>query len=72
MGLHRPALRGPRQDLTMIEAPLSPSDAPPGMLPLAGEDAFPPSAPHSVPAYARIRWLAAVVRWWRAASPRGT
>jgi len=41
------------------------------MLPPAGEDAFPPSPPHSVPAYARIRWLAAVVRWWRAASARG-
>ena len=46
---------------------MTPSDAPPGMLPRPGTDAYPPSEPHSVPAYARMRWAAALSRWWHGA-----
>lgn len=49
---------------------MTPSDAPPGMLPRPGTDAYPPSAPHSVPPYARMRWAAALSRWWRSAFTR--
>lgn len=51
---------------------MTPSDAPPGMLPRPGTDAYPPSEPHSVPAYARMRWAAALSRWWHGAFTRTT
>ncbi|HEX8696389.1 MAG TPA: hypothetical protein VF746_28480 [Longimicrobium sp.] len=51
---------------------MTPSDAPAGMLPPPGTDAFPPAAPHSVPAYSRPRWPAAMSRWWRAAFAHNT
>lgn len=37
------------------------------MLTRPGTDAFPPSAPHPVPAFSGTRWPAALSRWWRAA-----
>lgn len=51
---------------------MTPSDAPPGMLPRPGTDAYPPSEPHTVPAYARMRWAATLSRWWRNAFTRTT
>jgi hypothetical protein len=50
---------------------MTPSDAPPGMLPPPGTDAFPPAAAHPVPVYSRTRWPAALSRWWRAAFAPG-
>ena len=49
---------------------MTPSDAPPGMLPRPGTDAFPPSAPHAVPDYSGTRWPATLSRWWREAFAR--
>jgi hypothetical protein len=49
---------------------MNPSDTPPGMLPRPGTDAYPPSEPHSVPAYARMRWAATLSRWWHGAFTR--
>jgi hypothetical protein len=51
---------------------MTPSDAPPGMLPRPGTDAYPPSEPHSVPAYARMRWAATLSRGWHGAFTRAT
>jgi hypothetical protein len=64
------ALRVAAHDITSSEAPLTPSDAPAGTLPPAGTDAFPPTAPHAVRAYARQRWSVGLARWWRAAFSR--
>lgn len=33
-------------------------------------DAFPPAAPHAVPAYSRSRWLSGLARWWHAVFTR--
>jgi hypothetical protein len=35
------------------------------MLPRPGTDAFPPSAPHTVPDFSGTRWPATLSRWWR-------
>ncbi len=66
---YRPLSR-PAQVLTASEAHLTPSDAPPGMLPRPGTDAFPPSAPHTVPGFSGTRWPATLSRWWREAFGR--
>jgi hypothetical protein len=61
------------RDLTASEAPLTSPDAPQGIP--TPPDAFPPAAPHTVDAYTRPRWPAALARWWqglwRNASSRG-
>jgi hypothetical protein len=58
---------GPRGKPRRNEAIVTPSSGnPPGMLQPPGAEAFPPSAPHTVPAYARTRWTAGMARWWRA------
>jgi hypothetical protein len=44
---------------------MTPSKDPAGRLQPPGLDAFPPSPPHAVPAYARRRWPASLTRWWR-------
>jgi len=49
---------------------MAPSDTPPGTLPQPGADAFPPSPPHAVTAYARSRWASGLARWWQASFGR--
>ncbi|HEU0301338.1 MAG TPA: hypothetical protein VFR37_17870 [Longimicrobium sp.] len=43
---------------------MRPIDTRPGTSPPPGTDAFPPAAPHAVPAYSPTRWLATLSRWW--------
>jgi hypothetical protein len=44
---------------------LTSPDAPQGIPTPPDADAFPPGPPHTVDAYTRPRWPAALSRWWR-------
>lgn len=46
------------------------SETPPGMLRQPDTDAFPPTAPHTVPAYDRTRWTSRLAHWWHATFAR--
>jgi len=58
------AARENSQPASRIVTPSS-DDAFPGLLRPPGDDAFPPAAPHSVPADSPTRWTAGFGRWWR-------